>query len=80
VRTTLTIEDDVAKGLEREMRRSGMSLKAAINHFLRMGLFSSPAPEQKPFKVHPRPFGLPAGLSYDNVEELLETLEGSEHK
>ena len=36
--------------------------------------------ERKRFVVHPRPMGLPAGLSYDNVEDLIEALEGPAHK
>jgi hypothetical protein len=35
---------------------------------------------RKPFVVTPRPMGLPPGLSYDNVEELIEALEGETHK
>lgn len=81
VRTTLTLDDDVAKSLKREMRRSGTSsLKAAVNHFLRLGLLFSGKQERKPFVVHPRPMGLPEGLSYDSVEDLLEALEGPGHK
>jgi hypothetical protein len=81
VRTTLTIDDDVAKSLRREMRRSGTySLKAAVNHFLRLGLMVSAKKVSKPFVVHPRSMGLPEGLSYDNVEELLEALDGTAHK
>lgn len=41
---------------------------------------TSGKPSRKRFVVHPRPLGLPAGLSYDNVEELLEALEGTAHK
>jgi hypothetical protein len=81
VRTTLTLEEDVAKSLKREMRRTGTnSLKAAVNHFLRLGLMLSGKQDRKRFVVHPRPMGLPAGLSYDNVEDLIEALEGPAHK
>lgn len=80
VRTTLSLDEDVAKLLRSEMRRTGSSLKAAVNHFLRLGLMTSGKPSRKRFVVHPRPLGLPAGLSYDNVEELLEALEGTAHK
>jgi hypothetical protein len=79
VRTTLSIDEDVAKLLRREMRRSGASLKAAVNHFLRLGLMVAGKPERKPFVVQPRPLGLPQGLSYDDVEELVEALEGPAH-
>ena len=80
MRTTLSLDDDVAKLLRRELRRSGTSLKAAVNHFLRLGLMASGKREPKPFVVHPRPLGLPPGLSYDNVEELIEALEGPAHR
>lgn len=80
MRTTLTLEEDVAKLLRTAMRRSGYSLKAAVNHFLRLGLSNSEAPPRKKFVVHSRPLGLPPGLSYDNVEDLLEALEGPAHK
>jgi hypothetical protein len=36
--------------------------------------------DPKPFVVTPRPLGLPPELSYDNVEELIEALEGTAHK
>jgi hypothetical protein len=80
VRTTLSLDEDVAKLLRREIRRSGASLKAAVNHFLRLGLMVSGKPDRKPFLVHPRPLGLPPGLSYDNVEDLIEAIEGTTHK
>jgi hypothetical protein len=80
MRTTLSIDDDVAKLLRGELRRSGASLKAAVNHFLRLGLMASSKPAAKPFSVHPRPLGLPPGLSYDNVEDVIEALEGPLHR
>jgi hypothetical protein len=80
VRTTLSLEEDVAKLLRSEVRRSGASLKAVVNRALRLGLMSSARPNRKPFVVRPLPLKLPPGLRYDNVEELLEALEGPAHK
>lgn len=81
MRTTLTLDEDVAKALRKEMRRSGIdSWKAAVNHFLRIGLTNAQRPKQKPFVVKARPLGLPAGLSYDCIPELLEAIEGMDHK
>ncbi len=80
MRTTLSLDDDVANLLNKEIRRSGASFKQAVNHFLRLGLMASKQQSRKPFLVTPRPLGLPPGLSYDNVEELLEALEGATHK
>ena len=75
MRTTLSLDDDVASLLRREMRRSGNSLKGAVNHFLRLGLMSADARLKKPFVVSPRSLGLPPGLSYDSIADLLENLE-----
>ena len=34
----------------------------------------------KPFQVTPRSLGLPPGLNYDNVEELLDAVEGADRR
>jgi hypothetical protein len=79
VRTTLSLDDDVAGLLKKEMRRSGASLKETVNELLRLGLMASHHRTRKPFVVTPLPLGLPPGLSYDNIEELIEALEGPAH-
>lgn len=80
MRTTLTLDEDVAKLVRKEVRRSGASLKTVVNRYLRIGLGTSGKGPRKRFVVHARPLGLRPGLSYDNVEELLEALEGTTHK
>ena len=80
MRTTLTLDDDVASLLRKEMRRSGLPMKQAVNHFLRAGLTASAKPLRKPFVVTPWNQGLPPGLSYDKIEETLEFLEGPDYK
>jgi len=77
VRTTLTLDEDVAKLLEKELRRSGKPFKQVVNDFLRLGLTASKQPPRKPFKVTPINLGLP---HYDKVEDLLEQLEGPEYR
>ena len=76
MRTTLSLDDDVARLLQKEIRRSGATFKEAVNDFLRLGLMASNQRVRKPFVVKPRRLGLPRGLSYDNVAELLEAVEG----
>jgi len=80
VRTTLSLDDDIANLLNQEIRRSGVSFKEAVNHYLRLGLVAAKQPPRRKFVVKPLPMGLPPGLSYDNVEELIEALEGPLHK
>ena len=81
MRTTLTIEDDVAKLVEDEVRRSGDTFKGTVNRLLRQGLIASKNPEpRKRFVVTPRKMGLPPGLSYDSIPELLEKIEGPYHR
>ena len=80
MRTTLSLDDDVVSLLEKEIRQSGASFKVTVNYFLRLGLMASKKQTMKPFQVKPRPLGLSPGMNYDNVEELLESLEGDNHK
>jgi hypothetical protein len=80
VRTTLSLDDDIANLLHQEIRRSGVSFKEAVNHYLRLGLMAAKKPARKKFVVKPRAMGLPPGLSYDNIGELLEAIEGPLHR
>jgi hypothetical protein len=80
MRTTLSLDDDVARLLDKESRRSGASFKEVVNHFLRLGLVAAKQPARKPFVVAPRKLGLPSGLNYDNVAQLLDELEGPAHR
>jgi hypothetical protein len=81
VRTTLTIDEDVAKLVEHEVRRSGDSFKGTVNRLLRLGLTTARKPEAgEPFEVKPESMGLRPGLSYDCVAELLEEAEGPYHR
>ena len=77
MRTTLTLDEDVASLLNREVRRSGESFKQVVNRFLRLGLNASKRPTRKPFRVKPLNLGLPP---FEKVEELLEYLEGPDHR
>jgi len=77
VRTTLTLDEDVAVRLQNESRRSGRSFKELVNECLRRGLESGRVPPSRtPFKVKARPLGVHPGLDYDNVADLIEQIEG----
>lgn len=79
MRTTITLDPDVARLLKQEMQRTGAPLKQAVNRLLLRGL-TVPEPALKPFEVKPLPISLPEGLSYDNISRLIEELDGPFHK
>jgi hypothetical protein len=79
VRTTLTLDDDLANLLKKEARKSGEPFKQVVNRFLRLGLTTKP-PVRKPFVVKPFNLGPPSGLNFDNIGELLDALEGPERR
>lgn len=79
MRTTLTLDPDVAKALEHEMNRSGLGMKAVVNQALRTGLgLTGHLPEPKPFKVKPHSFGFRPGIDLDRLNQLVDELEVEE--
>jgi Arc/MetJ family transcription regulator len=82
MRTTLTLDDDVAAKVRAMMRRTGKSFKATVNELLREALAPRRAPQRhEPFRVEARDLGaLKPGLTLDNVAELLEQVEGPRHR
>lgn len=80
MRTTLTLDDDVARRLESEMKRSGGGMKAVVNRALRLGLGMLNKPvEPAPFRVEPHAFGFRHGTDLDRLNQLVDELEAEEH-
>ncbi len=82
MRTTLTLDDDVATRLQAEARQSGRPFRAVVNEHLRAALSQRKAVKAAPeFQVVPRALGGPQpGLSYDDVGALLDHLEGTHQR
>lgn len=81
MRTTITLDTDVAEALQAEMRRRRTNnFKETVNEVLRRGLLVRQELAGNPFKVRARRMGNKAGLNYDNTGELLERLEGVRHR
>ncbi len=82
MRTTLTLEKDVAARLEQVARRRRMPLKAIVNEALRAGLaaLDRPAPPASPFRTAGFDLGVSLVGSLDNVEEVLARVEGEAHR
>jgi hypothetical protein len=82
MRTTLTIDDDLAMKLKAEVRRTGKPFKIVVNEYLRSGLLRRQARKpQERFRVITRSLGaLRPGISLQNVGELLELIESPQHR
>ena len=82
MRTTLTLDDDVAVELERLRKSRDASLKEVVNEALRQGLKQMSTPHRKP-TVNPT---MPVSLgrcrlnSLDNIAEVLAIAEGDSHR
>lgn len=82
VRTTLTLDDDVAARLRSEASGSGRPFRDVVNDAIRRGFaVRRTAESAEPFRVPARDLGdLRPGLKLDNVAELLDRVEGPLHR
>lgn len=77
MRTTLTLEDDVAAKLRAKLKKSvGKTFKDVLNDTLRLGLIAeNDLKKGEKFRVRSRSLGVNKGLNYDNIGELIEQIE-----
>jgi hypothetical protein len=78
MRTTLTLDDDLAAELDRVARRSGRSFKEVVNETIRRGLSVGAVPstpEQPAFQVEPEPCGFQPGIDPLRLNQLVDQLE-----
>lgn len=76
MRTTLTLDPDVAAKARKGAARLHKPFKEVINAALRVGLDAIlKPPAAKPYRTTPRPMGLRAGFNYDNISELIAAAE-----
>jgi hypothetical protein len=81
MRTTLTLDADVALKARKGAAKLGKPFKEVINAALRVGLDQLlKPPVAKPYRTKARPMGLRQGFSYDNVAELIARTEGEDHQ
>ena len=82
MRTTLTLDDDVAAKLQSLARRTGRAFRDVVNETLRRGMAAATQPRgREPFRVVTRDLGARRpGLNMDNIGELLDQVEGPLHR
>jgi hypothetical protein len=80
MRTTLTLDEDVARQLRELVRRRGTSFKQVVNETLRDGLQRGrkPATRQPPFRVTPKACGFRSGVDLLRLNQLNDELESEE--
>jgi hypothetical protein len=76
MRTTLTIDDDLAGLLKERAREMGVPFKEAVNRTIRAGLGEAAKPGQKAApKTIPHSFGFKPGIDLDKLGQLADELE-----
>jgi hypothetical protein len=76
MRTTLTLDDDLAGVLKRKSRELGKPFKELVNATLRQGLASELSDtSHKIVSVRPHDFGVRPGLDLDRLNQLNDQLE-----
>ena len=77
MRTTLTIDDDLATALKVSARRSGRPFKTVVNEAIRRGLSTGemPAGTRERFRVPSAPRGFLPGVDPLKLNQLVDELE-----
>ncbi len=78
MRTTLTLDPDVASQIERRRRERGTSLKQEVNELLRSGL-AADAPEPSDYRLPTFEVG-ELLIPIDDVHGALAIAEGDDYK
>ncbi len=79
MRTTLTIDDDLAKALREKAHQTGSPFKEVVNKAIRAGLKQIDKPRQKrPYKCKSYSLGYPPRAGLDHALNLADHLESEE--
>lgn len=76
MRTTVTLEPDLAKKVKALAHRRGLSFKQALNEVIRRGLTSPARQESQPrYTLEPHPSGFRPGIDQGKLNQLFDQLE-----
>jgi predicted transcriptional regulator len=73
MRTTITLSDDVAAAVEQLRRERSIGVSEAVNTLVRAGLTRQDAPAGR-FRQKSHDLG--RGITFDNIADTIETLDG----
>ncbi len=75
MRTTLTLDEDIADALKERARLLDKSFKQVVNEILRRGLSPAPQEDRPVFRVKPICGGLRPGIDPLKLNQLYDQLE-----
>jgi hypothetical protein len=75
MRTTLTLDDDLAGLLRRQARNTERPFKEVLNQALRRGLTGTQPAAGRKIRVRPHDFGANPGLDFDRMNQMTDALE-----
>lgn len=80
MRTTLTLDEQIAKALKNAAHRTGKPFKQVVNEALRAGLAAGHAPAKaRPYRVKPASLGgVMPGIDLHKALQLADALEDQE--
>jgi hypothetical protein len=80
VRVTLSLDDDLAAEIQKIADRSGRSFEETLNASLRSSVPTPRTVPSKPFEVRAKALHARPGFDFDDIEGLLEQVEGPAHR
>lgn len=75
MRTTLTLDPDLARLLKEEAHRAGKPFKDVVNDAIRRGLSPRGESSKRPYEVRPHAARLAAGLDRARLNALVDELD-----
>lgn len=78
MRTTLTLDPDVARSIKKRMADTKLPLKRVINDALRIGLGRNGRHKPRPFFVETYPCQFRPGIDLDKLNQFVDELEVEE--
>lgn len=78
MRTTLTLDPDVAQMLEEEVHRQRRPLKHVVNEAIRRGLSRAPEAAPPPYRVAAHRTTLRSGIDPSGLNKLADEMEDDE--
>ena len=78
MRTTLTLDDDLAAALKEQAQRTGEPFKQVVNDTLRRGLSPAGASTEPDYEVKPHDSGFRPGVDPLRLNQLNDSLQAAD--